>query len=57
MIAAEKRKAVFFLHQEGMSVREISRRLGISRNAVRVVIGQQGAMPLVTRREKCPLDA
>jgi len=56
MIAAEKRKAVFFLHQEGMSVREISRRLKICRNAVRVVIAQQGAMPLVTRREKCPLD-
>ena len=32
MIEPDKRKAIFLLHQEGMSVREISRRLGLSRN-------------------------
>lgn len=56
MIAADKRKAVFLLHQEGMSARELSRRMGISRNAVQRVIAQQGAMPSVIRREKFPLD-
>ncbi len=42
MIAAEKRKAIFLLHQEGMSAREISRRLHLSRNTVRRVIAQEG---------------
>lgn len=42
MIAADKRKAVFLLHQEGMSAREISRRLHLSRNSVRRVIAQEG---------------
>jgi len=32
MIATDKRKAIFLLHQEGMEVREIVRRLGVSRN-------------------------
>ena len=45
MIAADKRKAVFLLHQEGMSVREISRRLNLSRNTVRTVIAREGQMP------------
>ena len=38
MIEADKRKAIFLLHQEGMSVRQIARRLGISRNTVRSII-------------------
>lgn len=56
MIAADKRKAVFLLHEEGMSVREISGRMAISRNTVRKVIAQQGVMPLAIRREKLTLD-
>ena len=34
MIEPDKRKAIFLLHQEGMSIREIARRLGVSRNTV-----------------------
>ncbi len=49
MITADKRKAVFLLHQEGMPIREISRRLKLSRNAVRRIIAQSGQMP---RRER-----
>lgn len=45
MIAPDKRKAICLLHQEGMPLREISRRLGLSRNAVRRVIAQAGGMP------------
>lgn len=56
MIAADKRKAVFLLHQEGMSMREISRRIGISRNAARTVIALGGAMPPAPHREKVPVD-
>lgn len=42
MIAPDKCKAIFLLDQEGMPVREIARRLGVSRNAVRGVIARQG---------------
>src|SRR5205814_5361724 len=49
MITADKRKAVFLLHQEGMAIREISRGLKLSRNAVRRIIGQAGQMPQVDR--------
>lgn len=42
MITPQKRNAVFVLHQEGMPLREISRRLGLSRNSVRRIIAQEG---------------
>lgn len=52
MIEADKRKAIYLLDQEGMTGREISRRLGINRNTVSVIIGQQGEMPVVERRKQ-----
>jgi transposase len=57
MIDADKRKAVFLLHQEGMSAREIARRLGLGRNTLRRLLALAGAMPPAKRREKQPLDA
>jgi hypothetical protein len=45
MIEPEKRKAIFLLHQEGMAVREISRRLSLGRNTVRRIIAQAGQAP------------
>jgi len=56
MIDADKRKAVFLLHKEGMGAREIARRLGLGRNTVRRAIALEGAMPPATRREKQPLN-
>jgi transposase len=56
MIEADKRKAVYLLHQEGMSVREIARRLGLSRNTVDGIIAQGGQMPQVVREVKVPID-
>jgi len=56
MIDVDKRKAVFLLHQEGMGVREIVRRLGLGRNTVRRAIALEGALPPATRREKQSLD-
>ena len=56
MIEADKRKAVFLLHQEGMSAREIARRLGLGRNTVRAIIGQEGAMPQAVRKDKQHID-
>ena len=45
MIETDKRKAAFLLHQEGQSVREIARLLGLSPNTVKLIIQQQGAPP------------
>jgi transposase len=56
MIDVDKRKAVFLLHQEGMGVREIGRRLGLGRNTVRRAIALVGALPPSTRREKQSID-
>lgn len=39
-----------------MSLREISRRLKISRNSVRKIVGQQGAMPNTVRKDKIHID-
>lgn len=52
MIAADKRNAIFLLHQEGMSAREISLRLHLSRNTVRRVIAEEGRPP--QRASKSP---
>ena len=56
MIEADKRKAIFLLHQEGMPAREIARRLGLSRNTVRAIIEQEGMMPQVVRTDKQRID-
>lgn len=56
MIDADKRRAVFLLHQEGVSIRQISRQLRLSRNAVRRIIAQSGQMPSSTRPPVLRLD-
>lgn len=56
MIAADKRKAIFLLHQEGMSAREIARRLGLGRNTVRRVVALAGQMPAAPAATP-PIDA
>jgi transposase-like protein len=57
MIETDKRKAVFLLHQEGQSVREIARLLSLSRNTVRAIIAQCGAPATPQpRTDKLPLD-
>ena len=56
MINPDKRKAIFLLHQEGMSIRQIARRLHVSRNLARRVIEQQGEMPAVVHANKQQID-
>jgi transposase len=56
MIEPDMRKAIFLLHEEGMGVREIARRLGISRNTIRAVIQDKGAVPAVIRKDKIQID-
>jgi transposase len=57
MIEADKRQAVFLLHQEGMSAREIARRLQLSRNTVRTMLKQKGEMPVRVRKDKIRIEA
>jgi transposase len=56
MIEADKRKAVVLLHEEGMSAREIARRLHLGRNTVNAIIAEGGQMPQVVRELKVPIE-
>ena len=56
MIEADKRKAIFLLHEEGMSAREIAQRLQVGRNTVRAIIVQEGQMPQPVRAPKQQID-
>jgi transposase len=56
MIDADKRKAIFLMHQEGMTDSEIAYHLGVSRSTVKIIIEQKGEMPSTTRRDKVQLD-
>ena len=56
MIDPDMRNAVFHLHQEGMSLREISRCLHLSRNAVRAIVRQQGKVVRKERQDKIQID-
>ena len=57
MIDADKRRAVFLLHKEGMGRNQIARQLRMSPNTVRAIIEQKGEMPLSTRSDKIQIDA
>jgi len=52
MIDANKRKAIYLFHNEGMGIRNISRQLGVSINTVRSIIEQKGELPETIRRDK-----
>jgi hypothetical protein len=56
MIDPGARNAIYQLHLSGRPVREISRQLKVSRNAVRGVIRQQGAMSRMVRKDKIQID-
>ncbi len=56
MIEADKRKAIYLLHKEGMGIREISRHMNVSTNTVSTIIGQGGELPQSTRSDKIKID-
>jgi transposase len=56
MIEADKRKAIYLLHKEGMGIREISRQMNVSTNTVSTIIGQGGQLPQTTRSDKIDID-
>ncbi len=57
MIDPDMRNAMYQLHLAGMSRREISRQLRISRKTVREIIQQQGMLPQTVRKDKIQIDA
>jgi transposase len=56
MIEADKRKAIYLLHEQGMGIRQISRNLNISPNTVKAIIAQKGEMPQSVRKDKIRID-
>jgi transposase len=56
MIEAEKRKAIFLLHQEGLSDYKLADLFRVSRSTVREIIKQQGEMPRAVRGDKKVID-
>ena len=56
MIDPEMRNAIYQLHLAGRPLREISRQFQVSRNTVRAIIRQQGAVPHTVRKDKIQLD-
>ena len=56
MIDPDKRKAIYLLHQEGMGLKQIARRLAVSKNTVRSIIAQRGIMPASSRADKIIID-
>lgn len=56
MIDPDKRKAIYCLHNEGMGIREIARRLGVSRNTVKAIIYLKGNIPDLPRKDKIEID-
>ena len=56
MIDPDKCRAVLLLHQEGMALREIGRRLNLSRNTVRRIIKQRAMAASAPRKDKVHID-
>ena len=56
MINPDKRKAIALLHDEGVSIRAISRQLSIRRKTIREIINQKGAIPQRIRKDKKEID-
>ena len=52
MINPDKRKAVYLLHNEGMSIRSISRHMNISTSTIIAIISQKGEIPAKKRKDK-----
>jgi len=56
MVDPDKRRAIFLLHEKGMGIREIGRRLGVHRNTVREIIELEGGVPTKVRKDKIHID-
>ena len=57
MIPTEKRKAIYLLYTEGISIRKIAKQLSVDRNTVRMIIKEKGDMPNSVRSDIINLDS
>ncbi len=57
MIKPDKRIAIYCLHNEGVSIRKISKSLRVGRNTVKSIIAEKGAMPDTIRKDKIDIDS
>jgi hypothetical protein len=56
MIDPDMRNTIYQLHLAGMPLQEIARRLHLSRNTVRAIVRQAGAVPHSVRNDKIHLE-
>ncbi len=56
MIDPDKRQTIYYLHKQGMGIREISRLIDVAVNTVIAVIKQKGMMPDSIREDKITID-
>ena len=56
MIDKQTRATVFHLYQNGMAIREISKRFTVNRNTVKTIIAQKGKVPERVRKDKINVD-
>ncbi len=56
MIDPDKRKAIYLLHQQGMSFGEIARHLCVDRHTVSIIVSQQGELPQTIRKDKIEIN-
>ena len=56
MIKPDKRKSIYCLSQEGMTIREIAQSLHVSPTTVIEIIRQKGEMPDLPRKDKIEID-
>lgn len=57
MIEADKRKAVYLLHEEGMGIRELSKKLSLSRKSVRRIIAEKGTALRIERKDRNQIES
>jgi transposase len=56
MLDPNKRQSIVLLHREGMSLRELARRLRVGRNTIRAILRRPEARAPAPRRERVPLS-
>ena len=56
MIETDKRKAIYLLHQQDLSGRQLARQFGLSRNTIRQIIALKGELPVIDRKDKKQID-
>jgi transposase len=56
MIDPDLRKALYRLHLAGTPLRELSRQFNLSRNTIRRITREEGAMPQTVRKDKIRID-